>query len=172
MYTYCLGFGTWEESHYDYLTHEIRFSEEEFQQAFLTGCVEVVKSWLSEPDSDSTRNLTVYSDITSLAASWLVANRGFRFLEVQASVNVRGWNPLTPKRYTNHSGEEVMSERFDETHDKEEPFILRRLRDEGLTPLIDAKNKKLNEICDAILSDYTAERVADWERKEKEDSLQ
>lgn len=166
MYIYRVGYGTQEESHFDYLTHDVSFDEEEFTQAFLAGCVAVVRSWLSEPVSDQTFNLTTYADITKLASSWLVDNRGFSFINVQAEAVVGGWNPLTPRPFVDHSGAEGMSELFAEGYQEEVPIILNRLRDEGLTPLIDAKNKEIDDNLEVFMANWQAET----ERREKEDN--
>jgi len=102
MRFYRVGYYSYEESPFTYLTHEVAFDQEEFLQLVAEAAVAVVSAWASlAPDfseeKDNTygfgrcSSLTRYSDLSLSIPAYLISKKGFSSLPLTASVEFDGW---------------------------------------------------------------------------------
>ena len=93
MYVYRIGYGTCEESDYDYLIHKEKFSKEQLT-SLIHDCVLDVLMEAKEKKKNSDMGspyLHSYQDIHGEVVEKLIKKHGFEELRIEQSWDVFGW---------------------------------------------------------------------------------
>ena len=103
MNIYCVGYGSYEESEFDYLTSEILYSEEALQSLVEEAAVKAVAK-LKKAES----YLHNYESIHTTVIEILVSDYDFKRLEVTAGWTVFGWPSIFTKDSWKHEREKTL----------------------------------------------------------------
>ena len=93
MYFYNIGYGSPEDSEYYTLIHDDRFDDTDLE----TMVFEAAEAVIREKQKETHHHLHGYNDISPYVADWLVANKGFRFIEYEAQWTCFGWPSMFVK---------------------------------------------------------------------------
>ena len=86
MYTYVIGYCTYEESALDHLTHEERFTKEKIEEMVHTCALKAIKE-----AKEANNYLNSYQDIHDRVLDHLKEDFDFNDIEVEQSWTVFGW---------------------------------------------------------------------------------
>ena len=117
-YVYVVGYGTCEESEYDYLMHKEKLSKEQLREMVETSVVFVVKKM----KKDKYSYIHNYEDVHGEVVEYLIKNYGFKKLEIEGRWNVFGWGSMFVNDW----------EGYTET-DEELKHLRERMKKEGFT---------------------------------------
>jgi alpha-amylase/alpha-mannosidase (GH57 family) len=88
MFTYNIGYGSYEESEYTYLMHEKKYTFEEFRDMIEQCAVEVITQGLAKQEPEYIHN---YQDIHTDVVKLLITKYGFKQLITTVEWTVFGW---------------------------------------------------------------------------------
>lgn len=143
MYIYKIGYFSYEESPHRYLTHEVLFTQEEFDQLIGGALVALVTEQLSRPIPEYFP-IRIFSDLfPDLLADFLIRDKGFSELKIAASNSVFGWSSVHPSLTGSSS--------FSSEADSSPPTLAAsiRLAESNLIPVIVEKNLEFDRWIDA-----------------------
>lgn len=145
-HVYKVGYHSWEESPHVYLTHTLDLSQEEFTQLVATAVESLLREGLSVPFSGEGSHYLHYEDLfPDKISEWLIRERSFSPLPVQASVSVYGWQRL------------IDEPRSGLKHSPEQDLIFARIVESGLVPVLEEHSNQV----DFFLTSLSAEDVDD-----------
>lgn len=107
---YTVGYSSYEESEYAYLTHERKFSEQEFKEIIFKTAIEAVH----EMKKDKYSYLHSYQDIHDKVVKLLCEREGFKPIEITTAWSCFGW----PSMFSKDDWAGQRSEAIDELTDK------------------------------------------------------
>ena len=149
MYVYKLYAHSWSGSYNAYLTHILRFTPEEFEQACIQAAVEVVNIWLNTPASagctdectdgyfSSSLPLSGYDDLAIAIVSRLKDTRGFESLKVEAELTFPAYLNLESVFHSEENGT------VEKTNHRAHDALISRFASDGLLSRIHTKHQQL-----------------------------
>lgn len=91
LYTYVIGYGTYEESRYDYLTHTKQFSKDQFREMVHACALKAIEIGKEENEYGEAEYIHSYGNIHSPVVDLLKSDYGFRDVEVEQRWTAFGW---------------------------------------------------------------------------------
>jgi len=94
MYYYEIGYNSYEDSHYETLTHENEFTKDELEDMIAEGFKSLFPSACAQ-DLTYLYNFYTYDSVSIY--DWLISNKGFKKLVYTAVSGIFGWGNLKDK---------------------------------------------------------------------------